>query len=54
MSVKTKVLLVDDDLAVRKIARLFLLKAGYDVEAADDVDAAVQMLADQAGILDRY
>ena len=53
MSVKTKVLLVDDDLAVRKIARLFLLKVGYDV-ATDDVDAAVQMLADQARILNRY
>lgn len=48
MSVKTRVLLVDDNLAVRNIARLFLLKAGYDVEVADDGDAAVQMLADQA------
>ena len=48
MSMKTKVLLVDDNLAVPNIARLFLLKAGLDVEVAGDGDAAVQMLADQA------
>ena len=45
MSMKTKVLLVYDNLAVRKIARLFLLKAGHDVAVAGDGDAAVQMLA---------
>jgi CheY-like chemotaxis protein len=47
-NVKTRVLLVDDNLAVRKIAKLFLLSGGYHVEVADDGDEAVQLLAEQA------
>ena len=44
----TKVLLVDDNLAVRKIAMLFLVNAGFSVEVADDAAAAQQILSNQS------
>lgn len=44
----TKVLLVDDNLAVRKIAMLFLINAGFSVEVADDADGAMQVLSGQS------
>jgi len=40
-----KILLVDDNLAVRKIARLFLVGAGFTVEVADHADDALQILS---------
>ena len=45
---ETKVLLVDDNLAVRKIARLFLINAGFAVEVADDADNALKILSSQS------
>jgi len=45
---ETKVLLVDDNLAVRKVALLFLTNAGFSVEVADDADNALQVLSSQS------
>jgi DNA-binding NtrC family response regulator len=39
-----RVLVVDDEPEVRKSVRLILVKAGYDVDEADDPEAGVEMV----------
>ena len=39
-----RVLVVDDEAAVRKSVRLILSKAGYDVDEAEDPEAGVALV----------
>lgn len=42
-----RILLADDDAAIRRALSLSLTRAGYQVTAVDDGDAAIQLAADQ-------